>query len=39
VAVVLATAIRYRLPVPSQMAHTYVNEIRRAASAGGPIPA
>jgi deoxyribonuclease V len=39
VAVVLATAIRYRLPVPSQMAHAYVNEIRRAASAGGPIPA
>ncbi len=35
---VLDTAPRLRLPVPARMAHAYVNEIRRAVAAGGPIP-
>ena len=38
VAVVLATSVKSRVPVPSRMAHDYVNEIRRAADAGKPIP-
>jgi deoxyribonuclease V len=38
VAVTLATTAKYRLPIPSRMAHAYVNEIRRAADAGGPLP-
>jgi deoxyribonuclease V len=36
--VVLATATPYRLPVPARHAHNYVNEIRRAATAGLPVP-
>jgi deoxyribonuclease V len=31
VGLVLATTCKYRLPVPSRMAHEYVNEVRRAA--------
>ena len=38
VALVLATAPKLRLPVPSRMAHAYVNEIRRAVRSGGSIP-
>ena len=38
VSVVLATTVKYRLPVPSQMAHEYVNEIRRAADSGQASP-
>ncbi|HMB03962.1 MAG TPA: deoxyribonuclease V [Isosphaeraceae bacterium] len=38
IAVVLATSVKYRLPVPSRMAHDYVNELRRAADAGEPLP-
>jgi len=38
VAVALATTVKYRLPVPAQMAHEYVNEIRRAAAEGRPLP-
>ncbi len=38
VAVVLETSAKYRLPIPSRLAHEYVNEIRRAADAGDPIP-
>jgi deoxyribonuclease V len=38
VSVVLATTVKYRLPVPSQMAHHYVNEIRRAADSGQALP-
>ncbi len=38
VALVLAATGECRLPVPSRMAHQFVNEIRRAADAGGPIP-
>jgi deoxyribonuclease V len=30
VALVLATTRKYRLPIPSRMAHEYVNEVRRA---------
>ena len=30
VGLVLATTARYRLPIPSRMAHEYVNEVRRA---------
>jgi len=30
VAVTLACAVKYRLPVPAQLAHGYVNEMRRA---------
>ena len=37
VALVLAATNKYRLPLPSRMAHEFVNEIRRAADAGGPI--
>lgn len=38
VEVVLATSVKYRLPVPARMAHDYVNQIRRAVKAGEPIP-
>jgi deoxyribonuclease V len=38
VALVLATAVKCRVPVPARMAHVYVNEIRRAADAGEPLP-
>lgn len=38
VAVILATARKYRLPAPARMAHDYVNLIRRAAKEGQPIP-
>jgi deoxyribonuclease V len=31
VRVTLATAVKYRLPVPARMAHEYVNDLRRAA--------
>ena len=31
---VLATTTKYRLPIPSRMAHDYVNEVRRAAGPG-----
>jgi deoxyribonuclease V len=34
VAVTLATAVKYRLPVPARMAHVYVNEMRRADNEG-----
>jgi deoxyribonuclease V len=34
VAVTLATTVKYRLPVPAQMAHFYVNEIRGADEKG-----
>lgn len=35
---VLETTSRYRLPIPSRMAHNFVNEVRRAAKLGLPIP-
>lgn len=35
---VLETLGKTRLPIPSRMAHEYVNEVRRAAMAGGSIP-
>jgi deoxyribonuclease V len=38
VSVVLATTVKYRLPLPSRMAHDYVNEIRRAADSGQALP-
>lgn len=38
VSVVLATSVKYRLPVPAQHAHEYVNDIRRAHGEGLPIP-
>lgn len=38
VSVVLATSVKYRLPVPAQQAHEYVNDIRRAHGEGLPIP-
>lgn len=38
VALVLATSRRYRLPDPARQAHEYVNAVRRAVTAGGPIP-
>ena len=38
VGVVLANAVKHRLPVPSQMAHNYVNELRRAAGEGAATP-
>ncbi|MBX6313755.1 MAG: endonuclease V, partial [Isosphaeraceae bacterium] len=38
VRLVLETAVKYRLPAPSRMAHEYVNEVRRAAHAGGQAP-
>lgn len=38
VRLVLESAVKYRLPAPSRMAHDYVNEVRRAAHTGGPIP-
>ena len=38
VALVLATSAKYRLPIPARLAHAYVNDIRRAANAGRPIP-
>jgi deoxyribonuclease V len=37
-AVVLDCAVTYRVPVPARLAHVYVNEIRRAAAEGKPIP-
>ena len=38
VALVLAATNKYRLPLPSRMAHQFVNEMRRQADPGGPIP-
>ena len=38
IAVVLATLGKYRLPLPTRIAHEYVNAVRRAAKAGDPIP-
>jgi deoxyribonuclease V len=38
VAVTLANLDKLRLPVPARMAHLYVNEIRRAAVEGRPLP-
>jgi deoxyribonuclease V len=38
VGLVLATLDKVRLPVPGRLAHAYVNDIRRAARSGGPIP-
>jgi deoxyribonuclease V len=38
VAVVLAATAGYRLPVPARLAHTYVNEMRRAVGEGKPVP-
>jgi deoxyribonuclease V len=38
VAVTLATTVKYRLPVPAQMAHFYVNDIRRADDEGRALP-
>jgi deoxyribonuclease V len=38
IAVTLATTVKYRLPVPAQMAHAYVNELRRTAGEGRPLP-
>lgn len=38
VAVTLASTVKHRLPVPSRMAHEYVNEIRRAHTEGRPLP-
>lgn len=38
VALVQMTLDKVRLPVPSRMAHAYVNEVRRAVRLGGPIP-
>src|SRR4051794_33821714 len=35
---VLATTTRFRLPIPTRMAHEFVNEVRRAANAGKPLP-
>ncbi len=34
VALVLATTRKYRLPIPTRLAHDYVNEVRRAAMKG-----
>lgn len=38
VALVLATTTRYRLPIPTRLAHDHVNAVRRAAMAGEPPP-
>jgi deoxyribonuclease V len=38
VAATLACTGKYRLPVPARMAHVYVNELRRAADEGRPLP-
>ncbi len=38
VQLVLQTMTRYRLPIPTRMAHEYVNMIRKALKAGLPIP-
>ena len=38
IAVTLATAVKYRLPVPARMAHEYVNELRRAHDEVRPLP-
>jgi deoxyribonuclease V len=38
IAATLATTIKYRLPVPAQLAHQYVNELRRADDEGRPLP-
>lgn len=38
VSVVLATAPKYRLPVPARAAHDYVNTIRKCVTEGKPIP-
>ena len=38
IGLVLAATTKYRLPVPARMAHDYVNQVRRAVKAGGPIP-
>jgi deoxyribonuclease V len=35
---VLAASGKYRLPFPSRMAHDFVNQVRRAANAGEPLP-
>ncbi len=35
---VLAASTRYRLPDPARLAHDYVNDVRRAANDGRPIP-
>ncbi|MHC5543073.1 endonuclease V, partial [Singulisphaera rosea] len=37
VSVVLATSVKFRLPVPAQKAHEFVNDIRRAHGEGLPI--
>jgi deoxyribonuclease V len=38
VALVMGTTGKLRLPTPTRMAHDYVNEVRRAAKLGRPIP-
>ena len=38
VALVLGTTGKLRLPTPTRMAHDFVNEVRRAANLGRPIP-
>ncbi|WP_435017148.1 deoxyribonuclease V [Tundrisphaera sp. TA3] len=35
---VLESTTRYRLPIPIRMAHDYVNQVRRSAKAGQPMP-
>lgn len=35
---VMETTGKYRLPIPARMAHEFVNDVRRAAKAGRPLP-